>query len=240
LKISRGPLLLLGASTNSACALVVGIGDHQLEPGAVGDAGLASDAADGNAVDAAVGVGTCGDGGIMLALPFGSADDLKSFVTRARDNPGPSIEPDAGVTLLLVTDQGARDAIWFANPVPLDTFDVTFETLVTCPTPPAYCGDGIAFAWLDATSIDVAFDAGAPGGAAFGIPSKFGGNAVAVDLLKNAAQNDPDTPALEIITLNSSITAGNYPWVVSGKNVPDLGRPMWNRSRSPLATDTPS
>src|SRR5262249_30759579 len=122
-------------------------------------------AADDANVNADFGIRTCGDGGTMLGLSFGSAADLKSFFTRANSNPGRSIELDAGVTLLRVTDPGAHDSLWFANPVPLDTFDVTFETLVTCPTAAgSYCGDGIAFVWLDAASIDAAFAGGVAGG----------------------------------------------------------------------------
>jgi hypothetical protein len=171
---------------------------------------------------------TCSDGGTSLTLSFGSPDDLKSFVSRSNNNAGPSIELDAGVTLLRVTDPGAHDSLWFAYPVPLDAFDVSFETLVTCPTAGPYCGDGIAFVWLDAASIDAAYAGGVAGGNAFGIPSKIGGNAVALDLVRDLPQNDPDTPGLEIITLNSGLSAGTYRWVVSGANVPDLGRPMWN------------
>src|SRR5262249_39276105 len=117
--------------------------------------------------------GACGDGGIILTLSFSSTADLEAFVTRKDNNPGPSTELDAGVTLLRLTDLAARDSLWFPNPVPLDTFDVAFETLVTCPALDAgvYCGDGIALVWLDATSLDVAFAGGTAGGDAFGVPS---------------------------------------------------------------------
>jgi hypothetical protein len=109
---------------------------------------------------------------------------------------------------------------------------VTFETLVTCPPDGGgyYCGDGIAFVWLDAPSVDAMFADGAAGGDTFGIPNKIGGNAVAMDLVKgtDGRLNDPDAPGLEIITLDGGLPAATYPWVVSGANVPALGAPRWN------------
>jgi hypothetical protein len=220
----RKRLLVLAAASASACGLVItGSGSAPLATDAAvpdSDVGDASIDAGG---DAAVGVGACGDGGIMLALSFGSTADLQSFVTRAGNSPGPSTDPDAGVTLLRSTDLAARDSIWFANPVPLDTFDVTFETLVTCPDAGYNCGDGIAFAWLDAPSVDAAFAGGVGGGSSFGVPDRVGGNAVAVDL----ARGSPP-PTLEILRLDSGLSAGTYPWVVSGVSAAELGSPAWN------------
>jgi hypothetical protein len=221
-------LLAVGLPSGAACTA---FGTSVDEAPNAGDASIDSDASDASidqAGDAAGGLGACGDGGLRFALSFGSADDLRWFVPRDNDS-GPSIELDAGVTLLQPV-QEARDSLWFPNPVPLDTFDVTFETLVTCPsTPGLWCGDGIAFVWLGATSVDEAFDGGVNQGATFGIPSKTGGNAVALDLVQGGApQNDPDVPALEIITLDSGLYAAQYPWVVSGANVPALGQPAWN------------
>jgi hypothetical protein len=47
-----------------------------------------------------------------------------------------------------------------------------------------YCGDGIAFAWLDALSVNAGFAGGVGGGSSFGVPDGVGGNAVVVDLAR--------------------------------------------------------
>jgi hypothetical protein len=228
LKTWSSLLFLFAASTLMACALIVGIEDHRFVPGATLEGGGAdgSDLAGNGGPDS--GVGACGDGGTSLALSFSSPADLLPFVVSTQSpNPGPLFPPDAGMSLVRASEQGSRDTIWFVDPVSLDSFDVTFEALVTCGIP---CGDGAAFVWLDTTSVDGGFAGSTGGGSTFGIPSKLGGSAVAVDLIKgpDPRLNDPDPPGLEIIQLDGGQPPGQYPWSVNSQGpLPALSAPAW-------------
>jgi hypothetical protein len=172
----------------------------------------------------------CVDAGfVSVDASLGSAEDLTAFVPVAFVPDAaiqyPAIAPDAG-TALLAGEQSARSSIWFATPVPLAAFDVRFELLVTCSSQD--CADGLAFVWLDTSSVDAAFGVEADQGSSFGIPWRVGGAAVAVDLFQNTSpMNDPLTPALELLALDPASTPTAFPWVVGSAPAPALRSGAW-------------
>jgi hypothetical protein len=228
----RNRLAVAAAILAPACGISVTGTPHDAGP-ATADAGSAI-ATEGGAVQPGTDGGRdldssdCVDAAFSLSVSFDTAAQLEPFVIATDKTPGPVIESDAGIRFFRSTDPGSRAALWFATPVPLDAFDVSFEILVTCARD---CGDGLAFVWLDTGSADGGFAGLTNGGSSFGIPRNFGGGAVAVDLLQGpgSALNDPPAPALEILGLDSGRSPGTFPWVVGGATAPDLDAPAWTK-----------
>ncbi len=120
--------------------------------------------------------------------------------------PVPPQDPDAGVLY-----ESARSGLWLAERVPTVAFDVDFEMHVRCPDP--NCGDGFAFAWIDATAIAVGQTAAT--GSALGTPTNLAGGAVAADLFLNEENGDIVVPALQVRSFDTTQTTTDYVFVVA-------------------------
>lgn len=121
--------------------------------------------------------------------------------------PMPPEDPDGGVYY-----ESARSGLWLAERVPTVAFDVDFEMHVRCPHADA-CGDGFAFAWIDATAIAVGQAAAT--GSALGTPTNLAGGAVAADLFLNEDNGDIVVPALQVRSFDPAQTTTDYAFVVA-------------------------
>jgi hypothetical protein len=105
----------------------------------------------------------------------------------------------------------SQSDLWLTTPVPLTSFDVSFEAQIRC-TSGSSCADGLIFAWLDSTNANILTNKNYGSGG--GLPDFTAGAGIDIDNYKNepAEQNDPYAPSLQIIQLDPAQKIGVYAW----------------------------
>lgn len=159
--------------------------------------------------------------------------DMGSFTPYSTFMGYPNVEPffgDTALVLLPFRDTSLVDAgpdadpvpkqseikdvnsgIWLTTPLPLTSFDVSFEAQIRC-TSAGSCADGLIFAWLDTTNATLLSNKTYGNGA--GVPDMVGGGGIDIDNYKNDSteSNDPYAPSLQILALDATKAAGRYQW----------------------------
>lgn len=215
--------MLGGVFAAAGCGLGLE-GEAAVSDGA-GPPDATANAQDGAARDAAVEPGDAGDASIdadagcsptVSADPLTTLDPAKWVVVANTDNAGyPQVTtpggaaPGAWVELVHDVDF-AKGGIWWAQKLATRAFDVSFAVYVECG---AKCGDGIAFAWVDAPSA--ADLANGDNGAVLGIPKQVAGAAVELDLFQNDELGDGPAPSMRVLRLDATKSPGTYAWVVA-------------------------
>lgn len=221
----------LGCSVMTGFSGLTGSAD---DAGTTADAAQASDAAH-DATSSTLDAGLDANGPCVAATTMSNAfdKDAGTFLSVSTVMGYPQVEPFFGDPALVIlpfrdtslVDAGpdaapmpkeaeltsVRSAAWLPAPVPLTSFDVTFQAQVRC-TSAISCGDGLIFAWLDTVNPDL-LDHGGTGHTA-GLPELVGGAGVNIDDYQNGPSetNDPYTPSLQIVQLDPAQKVGTYPW----------------------------
>lgn len=130
---------------------------------------------------------------------------------------------------------GAASGLWYPTPVALRAFDVDLEIHVKC-TSASSCGDGMAFLWLDTTTVPLASSANP--GHILGLPTSVNGAGVVADDYENGSSDttDPPAPSLQVIGIDAAKPPGKYPWVLTSKSTPFLA--AWHRLHITVRGDT--
>jgi hypothetical protein len=203
------PLLLCacGLTARGSAALDGGEADTETV-----DAGTSLDAASDAAIDVEAGPDCTA---VVVEDMFSTAqfDPAKWIATRNTanvDSPKPYFTDRPLLSMLDATALNARGGLWYTAPVPFTGFEVDLDVDMVCS---GSCGDGLAVNFLDTATAAQLDDAQT--GDTLGVPSKLSGAAVSVDLAKNAAIGDGDSPAVQILDVDATKVPGQYPWTVA-------------------------
>lgn len=148
--------------------------------------------------------------------PLTTLDANKWVVVANAENAGyPQITTPGGAApgswLELVHDVDfAKGGVWWRQKLATRAFDVSFAVYVACGSK---CGDGVAFAWVDAPTTDGLADG--DNGAVVGMPKNVAGGAAELDFFQNDELGDGPAPSVSVLGLEASKSPGTYAWVVA-------------------------